>query len=41
MGVIDGDPVCPPGFHEFVGSKAPWFEICDELPRHDRSSEDN
>jgi hypothetical protein len=21
--------------HIFVGSKAPWFEIADDLPRHD------
>ena len=32
---LDGDFVCPPGFHQFVGSKAPWFEITDDLPQHD------
>ncbi len=35
MGTIDGDPKSPPGYHQFVGSKAPWYEICDDLPRHD------
>ena len=35
LGTVDGDVKCPPGFHQFVGSKAPWFEICDELPQHD------
>jgi hypothetical protein len=23
-----------PAMHVFVGSKAPWFEITDALPRH-------
>lgn len=35
LGTIDGDVSCPPGFHQFVGSKAPWFEITDDLPQHD------
>jgi hypothetical protein len=35
LGTVDGDVKCPPGFHQFVGSKAPWFEICDALPQHD------
>ena len=26
LGTVDGDIDCPPGFHQFVGSKAPWFE---------------
>ncbi len=34
MGTVDGDVKFPPGFHQFVGSKAPWFEICDDLPQH-------
>ena len=36
MGVIDGDPPRPPGYHIFVGSKAPWHEIVDDLPRYDQ-----
>jgi hypothetical protein len=26
--------------HIFVGSKAPWFEIADDLPRHDAAPGD-
>ena len=25
MGVIDGNPELPEGYHIFVGSKAPWY----------------
>jgi hypothetical protein len=35
MGTVDGQPDCPPGYHQFVGSKAPWYEIHDEMPQHD------
>ncbi len=35
MGTVDGDVDCPPGFHQFAGSKAPWYEITDDLPQHD------
>ena len=35
MGTIDGDPKCPPGYHQFVGSKAPWYVIGDDLPQHE------
>jgi len=35
LGTVDGDIDCPDGFHEFVGSKAPWYEICDDLPQYD------
>ncbi len=35
LGTVDGEVTCPPGFHQFVGSKAPWFEITDDLPQHD------
>jgi len=34
MGSLDGDPGIAPRAHIFVGSKAPWFEITDALPRH-------
>ena len=40
MGTVDGNPECPPGYHQFVGSKAPWYEICDDLPVHDIWPED-
>jgi len=35
MGTLDGDVELPPGFHQFVGSKAAWYEISDDLPRYD------
>jgi heme-degrading monooxygenase HmoA len=35
MGIIDDDPERRPLFHVWVGSKAPWFEITDALPRFD------
>jgi hypothetical protein len=35
LGTVDGDVDRPSGFHQFVGSKAPWFEITDDLPQHD------
>ena len=31
--LVDAPSVRPTG-HIFVGSKAPWFEITDELPQH-------
>jgi hypothetical protein len=34
LGVIDGDPGVRPQSHIFVGSKAPWHEITDNLPQH-------
>lgn len=33
MGSLDGDPGVRPSRHIFVGSKAPWFEIADDLPQ--------
>lgn len=35
MSTLDGNPTCPPGYHTFVGSKAPWHTITDELPQFD------
>ena len=34
LGTVEGDVTCPPGFHQFVGSKATWFEITDSLPQY-------
>ena len=33
LGVLDDDPVNRPICHVFVGSKAPWHELTDSLPR--------
>jgi len=35
MGAVEGDPPRPPGYHIYVGSKAPWHEIEDDLPQFD------
>lgn len=40
MGTVDGAPDCPTGYHQFVGSKAPWYEIDDGLAQHDTWPED-
>jgi hypothetical protein len=34
MGTLIDDPTIRPTEHIFVGSKAPWFTITDDLPRH-------
>jgi hypothetical protein len=33
MGTLVDDPSIRPSKHIFVGSKAPWFEITDDLPQ--------
>jgi len=33
-GLFDDDPGTRPAMHIFVGSKAPWWEIRDDLPQH-------
>ncbi|HTO53683.1 MAG TPA: GFA family protein [Myxococcota bacterium] len=33
-GSLDDDPGVRPAMHVYVASKAPWFEICDDLPRY-------
>ena len=35
LGTLDDDPGVLPERHIYVGSKAPWFEITDDLPQHD------
>ncbi len=34
MGTLVDDPTIRPAKHIFVGSKAPWFTISDELPQY-------
>ena len=34
LATLDDDPGVRPGFHIFVDSKAPWFEITDDLPQY-------
>ena len=35
MGTLVDAPAIRPSMHVFVGSKAPWYEIADDLPRFD------
>jgi hypothetical protein len=34
LGTLDDDPGVEASLHIFVGSKAPWFRITDDLPQH-------
>lgn len=34
MSAIEGDPDKPEGYHIYVGSKAPWYEINDGLKQY-------
>ena len=38
LGTLDDDPAICPERHIYVGSKAPWFEITDNLPQYDELS---
>ena len=40
LGLLDGDPGRRPVAHVFVASKAPWFELADELPRFEAAPPD-
>ena len=35
LGLLDGKTDIKPSFHIFTGSKADWYEICDELPQYE------
>jgi len=35
LGTLDDTPTVRPSAHIFVGSKAPWHSITDELPQYD------
>jgi hypothetical protein len=35
LGTLDTDPEVTVAGHFFVGSKAPWLEIADDLPQYD------
>jgi hypothetical protein len=34
LGTLDDDPGVRPVWHIFAASKAPWFDIADDLPQH-------
>lgn len=35
LGTLVDEPTIRPTAHIFVGSKAPWYEITDDLPQHE------
>jgi hypothetical protein len=35
LGTLVDSPSIRPGAHIFVGSKAPWYTIADDLPQHE------
>lgn len=35
MSILEGDPPAPLAYHSYVGSKAPWYEITDDLEQFD------
>jgi hypothetical protein len=35
MGTLEDEPSIRPEAHIYVGSKAPWFEITDDLPQYE------
>lgn len=39
VGGFDSEPGIRPGFHIYVASKAPWFEITDALVQHPGDNE--
>ena len=38
MSAIEGDPEKPEGYHIYVGSKAPWHDIHDDLKQYEEDS---
>jgi hypothetical protein len=34
LGTLGDTPTIRPSAHIFVGSKAPWYSITDQLPQH-------
>ena len=36
MSIVRGEPKLPAAYHEFVGSKAHWYEILDDAPRYEK-----
>ena len=40
LGTVEGNPGLKPGSHIFVGSKARWHDITDDLPQFDERPPD-
>jgi hypothetical protein len=41
LGILDGDPERRSLAHFWVGSKAPWYEITDDLPRFEAGTKEH
>lgn len=41
LGTVEGDPGVRPASHIFVGSRAPWDHIHDDLPQFEKRPPDN
>jgi len=39
LGTVDDEPGCRPTCHIWVGSKAPWYSITDDLPQRIEETE--
>jgi len=35
LGTVDGDPGCRPEYHIYIGSKAPWYDVTDDLAQYE------
>ena len=35
LGTVDGDPGCRPEYHIYIGSKAPWSDVTDDLAQYE------
>jgi len=40
LGTVDGDPGIRPQYHTYVGSKAVWDEIVDDLPQFEGAKQE-
>lgn len=41
LGTVEGDPGIRPELHIFTASKAPWHDICDDLPQFEERPPDS
>jgi hypothetical protein len=35
LGTLDSDGDIAPAYHQFTGSKAPWYKIHDSMPQYE------
>ena len=39
IGTLDDPAGYSPRYHEFCSEKIPWFEVSDDLPRHENAAQ--